>query len=632
MIVDVVIPFQSRPELLRRCVESVRRAKVRTEYEVIVVDDGSAGSDSARALNDLVQAHRVQVLEQPARRGFAAAVNRGFDLHRDRDVVVLHSDAEVANDWLDRLVEQSREKDAGVVATFTNAVGIATYPVAHAENALPQGQTVASLDALFARANGGLSYELPFVEGPALYFRRDCLAAVGGLDGNPLGGDYGVEIDFCLRAGSSGFRHFVAGDVFVVHEGNASFGKREAPGLEDRARKALAKLYPAYPAQRNEIAERDPARPFGRRVDLLRLAGSDKRILVFVSHPWGGGIRRYMNDLVALTDERCEVLFLEPAVNNTVKLSWPRQRESFALYFTLPDDLPVLADTLRTIGAERLHFHHVHLQPQAILDLPAIVGLPYDYTLHDYHPICPQYHLVTEDGRYCGEPDAAGCAACLAKRPGQWGMDIATWRGAFGKLLRGADRIIAPSQDVASRMRRYLPDLAIEVWPHPEGVPAPAPRAVRVGILGNLSPEKGLNVVAACARDARERALPLTFRVLGSTTEPIPQAPDAPLTIYGQYVDSELPRLIAEEKPDVLMFAAQVPETFAYTLSVALSSGLPIVASALGAFPERLAGYPRGTTVAWNAPPAKWNDALIAAAGAHRKEDAARPVSRVVAS
>jgi GT2 family glycosyltransferase/glycosyltransferase involved in cell wall biosynthesis len=630
MIVDVVIPFQSRPELLRRCTESVRRAKVRTQYEVIVIDDGSTGSDSARALNDLVQAHRVQVLEQPDRRGFAAAVNRGFDLHRDRDVVVLHSDAEVANDWLDRLVAHASARDAGVIATFTNSVGIATYPVPRGENALPEGQSVASLDALFARANQGASHELPFVEGPVLYFRRDCLRTVGGLDGNPLGGDYGVEIDFCLRAGSAGFRHLVAGDVFVGHEGNASFGKREAPGLEDRARTALAKLYPAYTAQRKDIADRDPSRRFARRVDLLRLAESDKRILVFVSHPWGGGIRRYMLDLVALTGERCEVLFLEPAVGDTVKLSWPKQGESFALYFTLPNELPMLAETLRTVGAERLHFHHVHLQPRAILDLPAAVGLPYDYTLHDYHPICQQYHLVTEDGRYCGEPDPAGCATCLAKRPGQWGMDIATWRDAFARVLRGADRVIAPSQDVATRMHRYIPDLAMEVWPHPEGVPAPTPRVVRVGILGNLSPEKGLHIVAECARDARERGLPLTFRVLGSTTEPIPQAPDAPLTIYGQYVDSELPRLIAEEKPDVLLFAAQVPETYAYTLSVALSSGLPIVASALGAFPERLAGNPRGTTVPWNAPPGKWNDALIAASGALRKEDLARPVSRVV--
>lgn len=613
-VVDIVIPFHSGPDHLLRCVNSIRKAKVRTSYEIVVVNDGAVGADAARCLQDLAQSSRVTVVEQPVRRGVAAAVNRGFDLHRDRDVVLLHADAEVANDWLDRLAGHAAAPDVGIVGTFTNNVGAATYPLARGANALPAGQTVASLDALFARANAGKAVSLPFVEGPALYFRRGCLRTVGGFDANPLGGDYGVETDFCLRAGSAGFRHLVAGDVFVGHEGHASFGAREALAQSERAEMALAKLYPSYHAQRMDIAERDATRPCARRVDLLRLAESGRRLLVFVSHPWGGGIRRYMTDLVELTEDRCEVLFLEPAVGDTVKLSWPKAGESFALYFTLPGDLPMLAETLRTIGVERLHFHHVHLQPRAILELPAVVGVPYDYTLHDYHPICPQYHLVTEDGRYCGEPDAAGCAACLARRPGQWGMDIGSWRAAFARVLRGANRVIAPSQDVASRMRRYVPDLAIEVWPHPEGAPAPLPRTVRVGILGNLSPEKGLHVVAACANDARERGLPLIFRVLGSTTEPIPQAPDAPLTIYGQYVDSELPQLISAEKPDVLLFAAQVPETYAYTLSVALSSGLPIVASALGAFPERLSGIARGATVPWNAPPAKWNEALLAAA------------------
>ena len=97
--------------------------------------------------------------------------------------------------------------------------------------------------------------------------------------------------------------------------------------------------------------------------------------------------------------------------------------------------------------------------------------------------------------------------------------------------------------------------------------------------------------------------LPLTFRVLGSTTEPMPQVPDAPLSIYGQYDDAELRATCSRaEKPDVLLFAAQVPETYAYTLSVALASGLPIVASALGALPERLAGHPRAWTVPWNCP------------------------------
>jgi len=129
-------------------------------------------------------------------------------------------------------------------------------------------------------------------------------------------------------------------------------------------------------------------------------------------------------------------------------------------------------------------------------------------------------------------------------------------------------------------------------------------------------------VVAACARDARESGLPLVFRLLGSTTEPIPQSPDLPLTIHGQYIDAELPLLIGAEKPDVILFPAQVPETYAYTLSVALASGLPIVASALGAFPERLVGHPRAAMVPWNASAAEWNEALLAAAGLPARESA----------
>ncbi|MFO1415473.1 MAG: glycosyltransferase [Burkholderiales bacterium] len=613
--VDVVVPVWGALRVLRRCVDSVLAARVATPYELVVVDDGNTDPEMRQYLAELGARGDVTVVAQAQRQGHAAAVNRAFSLHRDRDVVILHSDAEVANDWLDRLAAHAAAREVGMIACFSNAVASATYPLAHADQPLPEGYTVGSLDAAFARANPGRSVALPSVSGPCLYLRRECLSAVGAFDGAPLGSDYGVEIDFCLRAGSAGFVNLLAGDVFVAHQGHASFGAAEARSLDERTEIALAKLYPTIVADRKDLAEREPALPFARRVDLLRLADSGKRLLVFVSHPWGGGIRRYMHDLATLTDDRCEVLFLEPAVGDTVKLSWPRQGESFALYFPLPAELPALAATLRAIGVERLHFHHVHLQPRAILDLPALAGVPYDYTLHDYHPICPQYHLVAEDGRYCGEPDAAGCAACLARRPPLWNLDIGAWRGAFGALLRGADRVIAPSQDVASRMRRYFPDVGIEVWPHPEGVLPPAARVARVAILGNLSPEKGLHVVAACARDAQERNLPLVFRVLGSTTEPIPQAPEAPLTIYGQYVDTALPGLIAAEKPDVLLFAAQVPETYAYTLSVALQSRLPIVASALGAFPERLAGAHGSTTVPWDAPPSRWNDALLAAAG-----------------
>jgi glycosyltransferase involved in cell wall biosynthesis/GT2 family glycosyltransferase len=613
--IDVIVPVFRGFDATRRCIESVLSSSVGVPYELVIVDDASPEPPIVDYVRDLAERGRATLVAQPATQGFAAAMNRAFALHRDRDKVVLHADAEVAGDWLDRLAQHASAQGIGVVGTFTNAVGAAIYLPHKNDHSLPDGYTTAMLNALFVHANSGQSVALPMVHGPCLYFRHECVAAVGSFDAALLGSDYGVEIDFCLRADSAGFRHLIAGDVFVGHLGHASFGEHASNELAERARHALSKLYPSYPAQERALAKSDPTQTFARRVDLLRLAELQKHILVFISHPWGGGIRRYMNDLAALVAERAEVLYIEPAEENLVKLYWPRDGESFAAYFRFPDELTLLADVLKAIGVARLHFHHVHGLPRAILDLPTAVGVPFDCTLHDYFAICPQYHLVTEDGRYCGEPDATGCTACLARRPGQWGLDINAWRSAFRQFLRGGDRLIAPSHDVAQRIRRYFPELTINVWPHPESSSGEPRRVARVVVLGNLSPAKGLHVVAACADDARKRDLPLTFRVLGSTTEPMRQFPDAPLTIHGQYDDADLSQLLMAENADVILFPAQVPETYAYTMSVALASGAPIVASALGALPERLAGYPRSVTVPWNAAASEWNSALLSAAG-----------------
>jgi glycosyltransferase involved in cell wall biosynthesis len=354
-----------------------------------------------------------------------------------------------------------------------------------------------------------------------------------------------------------------------------------------------------------------PAAAQGRDA-LQRLAASEKQLLLFVAHAWGGGIRQHINELAMLVAAHCDVLLLEPAGGETVKLSWLRPGERLAAYFTLPGDMPALVALLRELDLARIHFHHVHGLPRAVLDLPSMVGVPYDYTLHDYHVVCPQYHLVSADGRYCGEPDTAGCTACIAGRPAQWSLDIATWRSLFGALLRGANRVFAPSHDVERRIARYFPDVAVTVLTHAEAPLAAPARLTRIATLGTLSPEKGLRVVAACAEDAHIRRLPLSFRIVGAVTEPL-AGQGLPVLIQGEYGETTLPALIAADRPDVIWFPAQVPETFSYTLSAALVADAAIVASDLGAFPERLAGRPRTWLLPWNATPAEWNAALLAA-------------------
>ena len=372
-----------------------------------------------------------------------------------------------------------------------------------------------------------------------------------------------------------------------------------------------------------------------------------------IAHDWRGGVSRHLGDLATLLAPRCVVLTLTPAGAGVVRLGVHgeaaaatrgedapaarggdaagtdvedeavvrgdadpavRSEDAPAAWFALPDDLPALAAFMRELGVARLHFHHVHRLPQAVLDLPSAAALPYDVTLHDHLAICPQFHLNAVDGRYCGEPDEAGCAKCLEARPAAWGLDIRGWRAAMRTLLAGAERRIAPTRDVAARLARHFPELSVEVWPPPEAPVAVPPRPVRVLAVGRITPEKGLDVIAACARDARARGLPLEFRVLGATSRPLPD--DAGVTVLGEYDERALPAGLAREAADVLFFPAQVPESWSYTLSAALAAGLPIVASALGALDERLAGRPQATLVPWDAPASAWNDALAAAAGA----------------
>lgn len=613
-MIDVIIPAYRGLAQSRRCLESVLAAPVRAAHEVVVVDDASPEPALSAWLRELAAAGRITLLAHGDNRGFVASVNEGMRLHPGRDVVLLNSDTEVAGDWLDRLAAcAAREPRAGTVTPFSTNATIASYPRFCVANALPPGETVATLDAAFARANAGRSADLPTAVGFCMFISRACLDATGPFDEAAFGRGYGEEVDFCLRAAKDGWRHLLAADVFVFHEGEVSFGQGAA-GIREAAQRVIDARHPEFQPRLADFLAREPVRPLRRAADLERLrAGTLPRIL-FVTHGWGGGIDKHVRDLAGLLAGAATVLLLRPAGDGVAALSWLAAGEEFEAFFAGEDDWELLVAFLAGLGLASAHFHHAHGLPPAVLDLPARLGIAYDVTLHDYLALCPQHHLADADGRYCGEPDEAGCAACLAKRPPAWPLSIGEWRARFGRFLAGARRVIAPSQDLAARHRRHHPALAIVQWSHPEPE-GPGPRApVRVLLPGGLSAIKGLEVVEACARDAKARALPLHFRVLGHLERPIPQWPEAPLTITGSFPDGTLDELVAQERGDVVFFPALVPESYSYTLSAAMRTGLPIVATNLGAFPERLQDYPAATLVAADAPATAINDALLAAA------------------
>jgi GT2 family glycosyltransferase/2-polyprenyl-3-methyl-5-hydroxy-6-metoxy-1,4-benzoquinol methylase/glycosyltransferase involved in cell wall biosynthesis len=598
--VDVIVPVFRGLEDTRMCLESVLRASCESAWRLIVINDCSPEPEVTEWLRVFARRDsRIELLENPENLGFVATVNRGMALSSDRDVLLLNSDAEVANDWLDRIqrAAYSRERVASVTP-FSNNATICSYPRFCQGNDLPAGHDTASLDKLFARHLAGQAVEVPTGVGFCMYIRRECLVEVGLFDVENFGKGYGEENDFCIRAERAGWVNLHALDTFVRHAGGVSFGESKN-ARELQAMETMRRLHPRYESDVHAFVQRDPARSARLRIDLARIVTTGRPVVLNVIHNREGGTLRHVRELAQQLGGLATFLSLAPAPGG-VELRIEGQHEGLVLRFSLPDEHHHFLQTLVQLQVGHIHYHHLLGHAPSIADLPGQLGVTHDFTAHDYYSYCPQVSLTDHTDRYCGELGLDQCHQCLKRNPAPGGESIESWRDRHARLLGQARYLIAPSGDVAQRMQRFVPIARIEVLPHAllnplqVGSAVRAPRLLPEGqplkivVLGALSKIKGADVLEEIAMLAARQNVPLEFHLLGYAYRSLRTQPKARLTVHGGYEEKDLPLLLQWLKPDAVWFPAQCPETYSYTLSASLESGLPIIAPNIGAFAERL--------------------------------------------
>lgn len=651
----VIVPiYRGRAETLA-CLYSVCRAS--PDVRVVAIDDASPDRGLSARLAELAAAGHFELLRNPRNLGFLHSVNRGLALDPEADVVLLNSDTEVYGDWLVRLnAAAHRAPDIGSVTPLSNNGDITSYPQVHRDNRSALELDGPALDALAAEVNRGHTVDTPTGVGFCLYLRRDCLADTGPLDPAFAGG-YGEENDLCMRARRAGWRHVIATDVFVRHTGAVSFGER-ATRLRAEALATLVARHPDYPGAVEDFVRRDPTRPARLRLDLARLRAAQpvlapRHALLFVAHDWGGGVEQHLVELArGLARERVAVYTLRPVPGgdpSRLALGGPPGAARLPETPTAGDlslgegaldeeALGELADALAWLGVEHVHVHHLgelsERGPDRIAALCDALDVPLDVTLHDHAPICPRLHLEDAAGRYCGEPPPEGCGECLTRHGSRFGApDVVAWRGRWHGLLARARRVVCPSADLRDRMARYWPELPYVVLGHPESgaedrspAPAPAPAAAsgaevsadaaRLCVLvpGAINEQKGLGLLLACAEDARARALPIDYRVVGYTRDDA-RAARAGIQVTGPHppaaADAALEAAVGPRS--LALLASLSPETWSYTLSSALRVGLHPVVFDLGALAERVRSIGRGSVLplALADRPEAVNDALL---------------------
>ena len=339
---------------------------------------------------------------------------------------------------------------------------------------------------------------------------------------------------------------------------------------------------------------------------------ADQPHWLHVSHAWGGGILRHLDDLSRRGHDIVTPIWLRIS-DHDFELQFPG-RESANIRIDRTGGGPALAEAVKPFAPRRVHLHNLHTAADDIQRLVADLAVPVDVTLHDFHLFSPSAHLADDSGRFSttflamGDPETAPAEVAAILR----------WQERHRWALDQADRIIAPSAAAAALAKQMSPDIAdrvIVAW-HPEpDLPEAtvatrqqrlAVEPVRVLILGNVQMIKGWRLAADVAAHCRANAHPIDFLWVGLNIEKA-RATFAPnFRNYGGYDTEDGAAVAARYAPHIVWFPSQVPETYCYALSEALRLARPIVTSDLGAFPERLAGRAMSGIVPFDAPVEDW--------------------------
>jgi GT2 family glycosyltransferase len=574
--VAVIIPVYGTATDTRRCIESVIHSTNLTSHEVIIINDCSPESEVDTLMNTYVGKYsHVQILKNKKNLGFEKSVNRGMKQAGEADVILLNSNTEVANNWLDRLIHQAYADDKiGTVTPFSNNTIICNYPDPDGRTLLPTGETVGFLDNACSSANAGMSIDIPTAVGFCMYIKRICLNDVGLFDEKALdkkGG--GEEADFCLRTTSKGWRHILATDIFISHGSENSFS-----------------------GHKETYIPKATVFPYSLAVTAARYRLDNRPVVLFITHTYGGGTEKHVQELAeAISANNARVLFLRPSNGGNgsdITLEAFNKNEKLSVGLS-SQNIKLLADVLNAFGVNKVHVHHTIGFGFSVEELVMSIGLPYDITIHDFYPICPLINLRTPNKGYCGSPTTDDCNACLAMVPERaGGIEIFWWRAKFASLLNGANNVYCPSFDTASRIVEHYPAAPVKVVQHEEINFPPMRHATaarklrRIAILGVLASHKGLGLIEEALALIEKDELPIEFALIGYPERALPAS--KALSQTGPYNDGELLALIEKIDPDAILFPAQWPETYSYTLTAAILSGRPIVVADIGSLPERV--------------------------------------------
>jgi GT2 family glycosyltransferase len=230
MDVSIIIVNWNTKDLLRDCLDSIIEQTKKVEYEIIVVDNGSA-DDSVEMVRKKYPL--VTVIENNENLGFARANNIGILASKGRYICLMNSDITILDDCLDKLVS---------FMDYSPGIGMAGPKILNADLTLQHScrhfpsiwnnlcQSL-GLNHLFPKSaffsdwimnywNHDSTRSVDALSGCFWMIRREALEEVGLLDEEFF--IYGEDLDWCRRMRNTNWDIVFYYVAEAIHLGGAS--------------------------------------------------------------------------------------------------------------------------------------------------------------------------------------------------------------------------------------------------------------------------------------------------------------------------------------------------------------------------------------------------------------------------
>ncbi|WP_460120611.1 glycosyltransferase [Pseudomonas sp. H3_G09] len=249
-MVSLLIPTRNAHALVKQCIDSIHSLTTYSNYEIILIDNGSDDPESLKYFEEIKRLPNIKVMRDDGPFNYSALNNKAVKEARGELIGLINNDIEVITpQWLSEMVSIALQPKVGAVGARLwypddrlqhGGVIVGVGGVAgHSHKYLPKGDY-----GYFCRA--GLIQELSAVTAACLIIRKSIFNEVAGLDETNLKIAFN-DVDFCLRVQEAGYLNVWTPFAELYHHESATRGLEDTPQKKERFKNEVMYIKSRWP-------------------------------------------------------------------------------------------------------------------------------------------------------------------------------------------------------------------------------------------------------------------------------------------------------------------------------------------------------------------------------------------------